>query len=319
MGKIIYTGEPPRREIYQIFSETMEELIEQDKKVIYIDADLMASMKSSQIWKKYPANVINTGIQEANMIGVASGMYLTGCKVYVHSFAPFVTRRCFDQIYVSVGYAKKGLRIIGSEPGICATDNGGTHMTFEDIAIMRTIPGATIIDVSDGGMFEQLLVKTKDLDGVIYFRTPRRGLPDIYAEDETFEIGKGKIIREGEDCTIIASGIMVSTAIAASAVLSSKGVEVEIIDPISIKPLDTELILKSVMKTKRILTLENHNIIGGLGGAISEFIGESYPIPITRMGIRDNYGQVGNESFLREQYGLRVEDIVEETLRITRK
>lgn len=310
MSCIVYTGNPPEKEISQIFCETMGELIENDKDVIYIDADLMASMKSKLLWERYPNNVVNTGIQEANMIGVAAGMYLTGRKVYVHSFAPFASRRCYDQIYVSIGYAQKGIRIIGSEPGICATDNGGTHMTFEDIALMRAIPGSTIIDISDARMFEQLLYKTQNMNGVIYFRTPRRGLPDIYGKEEQFEIGKGKIIREGDACTVIASGIMAATAIEASKILSNKGIEIEIIDPVTIKPLDEKIILKSAMKTKHIVTVENHNIIGGLGGAVSEFICEKYPLPIKRIGIRDCFGQVGNEHFLREQYGLRAEDIV---------
>lgn len=315
MSSLIYSGNPPQKEISQIFIETLEGLIEKDEDVVYVDADLMASMKSKELWDRYPNNVINTGIQEANMIGIAAGMYLTGKKVYVHSFAPFASRRCYDQIYVSIGYAKKGIRIIGSEPGICASDNGGTHMTFEDIAIMRVIPGSVVIDVSDGRMFEQMLKLTKNMEGVIYFRTPRRGLPDIYDETEQFQIGKGKLVREGNACTIVASGIMVSTAIEASKILGARGIEVEIIDPVTVKPLDSELILKSAMKTKRIITVENHSVIGGLGSSISEFMCEEYPIMVKKIGIQDTYGQVGNEVFLREQYKLRTEDIIDAVLK----
>jgi len=310
MTQLIYTGKLPKKEISDIFTETMRELILEDKDVVYIDADLMASMRSKSLWEEFPDNVINTGIQEANMIGIAAGMFLTGRKPYVHSFAPFASRRCFDQTYISIGYAKKSVRIIGSEPGICATDNGGTHMTFEDMALMRTIPSSVVIDISDGLMFEKLLRVTKNMCGVIYFRTPRRGLPDIYFENEEFQIGKGKLLCEGDACTIIASGIMVSTALQASELLKRKGLNVEIIDPITVKPLDEELILNSVKKTGRVVTVENHNIIGGLGSAVAELLVEKLPLPCKRVGVVNSFGQVGNEQYLREQYHLTVSDLV---------
>lgn len=309
MNNIVYTGTAPDKEIFQVFNETMSRLIEQDRDVVYIDADLMSSMRSKDLWNKYPDNVINTGIQEANMIGVAAGMYLYGKKPFVHSFAPFATRRCFDQIYESIGYARKGIRIIGSEPGICATDNGGTHMTFEDIAMIRTIPGSIIFDISDGTMLEKAMHLTKDMDGVIYIRTPRRGLPDIYPSDETFEPGVGKKLHEGNICTVVAAGIMVSTAIEAARMLDDKGIGVELIDPVTIKPLDEELIITSAKKTGRVVTIENHSIYGGLGGAVSELLSERYPVKVKRIGTV-SFGQVGNEAFLREQYHLNVKDIV---------
>ena len=250
----VYTGEPPKKEIYQIFNETMVELIKSDFAVTYIDADLMSSMRSKDLWRKYPDNVFNTGIQEANMIGVAAGMSLHGRKLYVHSFAPFAVRRCLDQIYVSVGYAKKNVCIIGSEPGICATDNGGTHMTFEDIAVMRVVPNSKVIDISDGTMFKEILHKSKDMDGVVYLRTPRRGLPDIYPSGTDFNFGKGKLLTKGKDCTVIASGIMVSTALEAAKSLANNGIYVSVIDPVTIKPLDTEIILNCVRENKKIYT-----------------------------------------------------------------
>lgn len=310
MEHIIYTGEKPVKEIFEVFSETMEELFQEDSKVVYIDADLMASMRTKDLWEKYPQNVFNTGIQEANMVGVAGGMNLVGLKPYIHSFAPFAVRRCFDQIYVTVGYAHKNVRIIGSEPGICATDNGGTHMTFEDMALMRTIPDSCVIDISDAGMFCQLLKKTKDRKGVTYFRTPRRGLPDIYALETVFEIGKGKILREGEDAAVIASGIMVSSALQAAQVLQEMSIKVSVIDPVTVKPLDTALIERVARKTKAIVTVENHSITGGLGSAVAETVSETYPVPVARIGVNDTFGQVGNEAYLREQYSLTVEEIV---------
>ncbi len=312
MEKIIFTGDPPKKEIFQIFVETMGELIEADPAVTYLDADLMASMRSKELWQKYPDNVFNTGIQEANMIGVAAGMSLYGRKPYVHSFAPFAVRRCFDQVYVSIGFARKSIRIIGSEPGLCATDNGGTHMTFEDIAIMRTLPNATIFDISDGGMFRSFLAKSKDMDGVVYFRTPRRGLPDIYAEGTAFEAGHGKVLREGTDCTLIASGIMVATALQAAQALAEQGLYVTVVDPVTIKPLDENLILQCARKTGNVVTIENHSIHGGLGGAVAEFLSERGPSRIKRLGVSDRFGEVGTEAYLRGQFRLDVTSVVED-------
>ena len=310
MEQIIFDGGEPRKEIFEVFSETLEELFREDSAVVYIDADLMSSMRTKDLWDKYPTNVFNTGIQEANMTGVAGGMSLTGLKPYIHSFAPFATRRCFDQIYLTIGYAHKSVRIIGSEPGICATDNGGTHMTFEDMALMRSIPNACVIDVSDGGMFGQLLKKTKDREGVTYFRTPRRGLPDIYAPETEFTIGKGKVLRSGSDVAIVASGIMVSTALLAAKDLAEKGIKACVVDPVTIKPLDGGLLETCARSTQAVVTVENHSVIGGLGSAVAEFLSEKYPVRIGRVGVQDRFGQVGSESYLREQYSLNAADVV---------
>lgn len=309
MENMIFTGKSPKKEIFEIFSETMEALFLEDSATVYIDADLMSSLKTKHLWEKYPDNVFNTGIQEANMIGIAGGMNLVGLKPYVHSFAPFAVRRCYDQIYLTGGYGRKSIRIIGSDPGICAADNGGTHMTFEDIAVMRSIPDACVIDISDGGMFRQLLKKTKDRNGITYFRTPRRGLSDIYSDDTEFALGSGKLLREGSDVTIIASGIMVSSALRSAEELHGMGVEACIVDPVTIKPLDEDLIIGCAKKTKAVVTAENHNIIGGLGGAVAELLSEKYPVRVERVGVQDRFGQVGNEAYLRDQYSLTSEEI----------
>lgn len=310
MQAIIYTGGKPTIELADVFRNTMEELILNDPRVVYIDADLMGSMKTHALWRKYRNNVINTGIQEANMIGVAAGLYLAQMKPYVHSFSPFATRRVFDQVFVSVGYAKKSVRIIGSDAGIMATYNGGTHMCFEDIAMMRTIPGACIIDVTDGRMFSFFLKETKDRPGVTYFRTPRRDAPDIYPDDVIFQEGKGKILHEGDDVTIIASGIMVSESIKATELLENSGIHARLIDIVTIKPIDEALLIESAGKTKAVVTAENHNILGGLGGAVSEVLSANLPVPIIRVGIQDEYGQTGNEQYLRSVYALTADDIV---------
>jgi len=310
MQKTIFTGGVPDKEVFQVFTETMEELFLEDPTVVYIDADLMASMRIGELWEKYPNNMFNTGIQEANMACLAAGMSLTGLKPYIHTFAPFASRRDLDQLYISVGYANTSVRVIGSEPGICAADNGGTHMCFEDIAIMRSIPNACIIDVSDAKMLSSLLKITKERRGITYFRTPRRGLPDIYPENTKFEIGKGKALRAGTDVTIIASGIMVATALDATRELACEGVHALVVDPVTIKPLDEPLIIDCAKETGAIVTAENHNITGGLGGAVAELLMETFPVPMVRVGINDRFGQVGNEAYLRREYSLEKEDII---------
>lgn len=310
---VIYQGMPPKKEIFQIFGETMEELFAEDPAVVYLDADLMGSLKTQQLWEMYPERVFNCGIQEADMVGVAAGLYLTGYKPYIHSFSPFATRRVYDQLFLSVGYAHKSVRVIGSDVGIMATYNGGTHMCLEDIALMRAIPESCVIDVSDGRMFQVLLRQTKDRPGVVYFRTPRRDLPDIYSEDTDFEIGKAKVLREGSDVTIIASGIMVATALQAAALLEQMDIQATVLDPITVKPLDEETILQWTQKTGAVVTAENHNVVGGLGGAVAELLCENCPVPMKRVGVHDQFGQVGSEAYLRETYGLTARDIVEAT------
>lgn len=309
--RLNYCGGAPRAEITQLFAPAMESLMAEDEKVIYLDADLMGSLKTQTLWKQHPDRVFNCGIQEANMVGVACGLYLAGYKPYIHSFAPFITRRVFDQVFISAGYAHKSIHLIGSDVGIMATDNGGTHMCFEDIALMRTIPGACIIDVTDATMLLSLLRGTKDRPGVTYFRTARRGMPDIYEEGTRFEVGKGLVLTEGNDVTIVASGIMVSTALEAQKLLLKENIHARVIDPVTIKPLDIDLVLRCAKETGAIVTAENHSVLGGLGGSVAEVVSQNFPVPILMVGIQDRFGQVGNEAFLRQQYGLLPENIVE--------
>lgn len=308
--KLRYSGGVPEIEASALFCKAMEELFAEDDAVVYFDADLMASMKTQSLWKDYPDRVFNCGIQEANMVGVAAGMYLAGFKPYIHSFAPFASQRVFDQVFLSIGYAHKKVHIIGSDVGIMATDNGGTHMCFEDIAMMRTVPGACVIDVTDGTMLYHALKITKDWEGLTYIRTPRRNMPDIYPKETLFEIGKGKLLADGKDVTLIASGIMVASALQARELLLQKGFSARVVDPVTIKPLDAELVLQCARYTGAVVTAENHNVIGGLGASVAELLGETCPVPVLKVGVPDSFGQVGTEMFLREQYGLLPQNIV---------
>lgn len=305
-----YTGMKPEKEVFEVIGDTFKELFEADPRVVYIDADLMGSLKTQNLWSEYPQNVFNTGIQEANMIGLACGLYLNGFKPYVHTFTPFATRRVFDQLAVSVAYAHKSVRVIGSDAGIMATHNGGTHMCFEDVAMVRALPESCIVDVSDPIMCGAFMKLTKERPGLTYIRTPRRDLKDIYTRDTNFQIGKAKILRDGQDVTLIGSGIMVSTCLEAAEVLANEGISAKVVDIITIKPLDEELILQCAQTTKGIVTAENANIIGGLGSAVCEYLSAIYPTKVLRVGVEDQFGRVGVEAFLRQSYGLTVENIV---------
>lgn len=311
MVALVYDGKTIKKELSQVFCETMEELIQSDKRVLYLDADLMSSMKTTGLWEKYPQNVFNTGIQEANMVGTACGLYLAGFLPYIHTFTPFASRRVFDQVYVSAAYAHKSIRIIGSDAGIAATHNGGTHMCFEDIALMRTVPGAVVTDITDAAMLASMLRQSKQWEGVSYIRTARRDAPDVYGPGETFEIGKGKILKDGTDATIIACGLQVAQALEAGRLLEQVGVHARVVDIVTVKPMDTELLVNCARETGLIVTTENHSIIGGLGEAVSAVISEKEPVPVLRNGVKDRFGQVGNLPYLREAYGLRAQDIVQ--------
>lgn len=307
--KIRYTGQKAEKEVFQVFNETMRHLIEQDARVVYLDADLMGSLKTQELWRRYPGNVLNTGIQEANMVGVACGLYLNGFKPYVHSFSPFASRRVFDQVFLSVGYGRKSVRVIGSDAGIMATHNGGTHMCFEDVAMMRTVPGACVVDVSDPVMCGAFLKMTKERPGLTYIRMPRRDLPDIYPPETDFAEGRGILLREGSDITLVGCGIMVATCLQAAELLAAEGIESRVIDIVTVKPLDEELLLDSAEKTGAVVTAENASVMGGLGSAVAECLSSAHPVPVLKVGIQDSYGRVGTEPFLRETYGLTPESV----------
>lgn len=310
-----FTGEKPEKEMFQVFNETMRELILEDSRVAYIDADLMGSLKTQDLWHEFPENVFNTGIQEANMVGMACGLYLNGFKPYIHSFAPFASRRVFDQLFLSVAYAGKSVRVIGSDPGIMATMNGGTHMCFEDVAMMRTVPGACIVDVSDAVMCKAFLQQTKDRLGLTYIRMPRRDVPDIYLSDETFAEGKGKILKEGTDVTLIGSGIMVATCLETAKLLEVQGVNAGVVDAVTVKPLDEELLMEISSKSRYLAVVENAAVYGGLGGAVCEFLAKNNPKHVLCIGIEEKFGMVGNAGFLRGEYGLTPEAIADKVLK----
>ncbi len=303
-------------EMRQMYANTLLELAKANPNVVALEADLMSAISTNKIMKEIPDQLINCGIMEANMIGVASGLSLTGKIPFVHTFGQFATRRAFDQLFISGAYAKTNIKILGSDAGVSAEHNGGTHMAFEDLGLVRLIPNAKVYEVSDSTMLGYLLRKSEKEYGIHYIRTIRKNSVKLYDDKDVFETGKGKVLREGGDVTIIASGIMVAESLKAADLLKEQGVEATVIDMFSIKPIDKELIVKYATKTKAVVTAENHNVIGGLGSAVAEVLSEHCPTRMRRIGVKEQFGQVGKMDYLKEFYKLTARDIAEEAREI---
>ncbi len=298
-------------EMRKVFCATLIELAKENKDIVYLDADLRSACGMAPFANEYPERSFNVGIAEANMIGVACGMSATGKIPFAHSFGTFATRRCFDQIFLSGAYAKANLKLIGSDPGVTAAFNGGTHMPFEDLALMRAVPTARIVEPSDPVQLKSILPQIVNHYGVDYIRMKRKKTVSVYEEGTEFEIGKAYKICDGNDVTIIAAGIMVEQAVKAAEELRKEGINARVLDMFTIKPLDTEAVLAAAKETGCIVTSENHNVIGGLSSAVSEFVVRNCPVPMEFVGVEDEFGQVGSEDFLMEEYKLTAANIVE--------
>ncbi|MFB7303426.1 transketolase family protein [Heyndrickxia sporothermodurans] len=303
-------------EMRQVYANTLKELAAADERVIALEADLSSSMSTSRLKDELPKQYVNVGIMEANMMGLAAGMAVTGRKPFIHSFGQFLTRRAFDQVFVSLAYAKLHAVLVGSDAGVTAEHNGGTHMTFEDMGLMREIPNAKVYEASDATQFAYLLRKAYREGGVNYIRTIRKSAVKLYEEGESFE--KAKVLREGKDITIVASGILVSESLKAADHLADKGIEATVIDMFSIKPLDVETLIHYAKQTGCVITAENHNVNGGLGSAVAEALGENYPVPLRRIGVREKFGQVGKTEYLKQFYGLTAKNIVHEASKLVK-
>ena len=303
-------------DIKNVFPVVMEALFGEDDAVVYLDADLMNSFGTGSMPKKYPDKAFDMGIQEANMVGVAAGMSAEGKKPYIHSFGPFVSRRVYDQVFLSAAYAKNSICVIGSDPGVTAAYNGGTHMPFEDVALYRAMPEATIFDIVDATQFEKVLRLVKDMNGVKYIRVPRKGTRKVYEASECFAAGEAKVLCEGSDVTIIASGIMVAEAILAAQKLDTEGIHATVIDPVTIKPLDEACIVEYARKTGAVVTAENCNINGGLGDAVASLLATHEPTPMEKVGVQDEFGEVGTVDYLKERFNLTADAIVEKVVKV---
>ena len=316
--KILENTEKKSTSLSATYFNTMMDLMAENPDVMELEADLAVCILGSgykEMGKKFPKQLINCGIEEANMIGVACGLSAVGKIPFCHSFSTFLSRRANDQIFISACYGGANIRIVGSDPGVMAAFNGGTHMPFEDIAAVRAFPEITIIEPSDKTMVKDLLRQLVALKGVYYIRMARKEMTDIYVEDSTFTIGKGNVVREGTDVTIVASGIMVDEAIEAAKTLAERGISARVVDMFTIKPIDAQLLKESAEKTGAIVTAENHNVIGGLGSAVCEVLASTCPVPVERVGVYDRFGEVGPIDYLKKTFGLTAEDIVNACIR----
>ena len=291
------------------YCQTLIELARKDERIVCVDADVMNSMGTVPFQKAFPCRSFNCGIQEANMIGIAAGLSATGMIPFAHTFGVFASRRVLDQVYISCSYAKLNVKIIGGDPGITASYNGGTHMPLEDLGIMRNIPEMTVIEPTDAAMMRDITRSIASMYGVFYVRSARKNVIKVYGEGSTFDIGKAVTLRAGKDVTIIASGVLTDEALKAAEILSADGISARVLNMFTIKPIDREAITQAAKETGAIVTAENHNIIGGLGSAVAEVLVENVLCPMERVGINDLFGEVGPEDYLMERFQLTASDI----------
>ena len=284
---------------------------EKNPKIVSIDCDLSSSCGTKAFQKTYPQRAFNLGIQEQNACAMAGGLSATGLVPFFHTFAVFATRRVYDQIFLSCAYAGQNVKIVGCDAGVSAAFNGGTHMAFEDVGIMRVMPHVTIVEPSDPVMMRALVPQIAETYGVFYLRMPRKTVYQIYEEGSEFTIGKAEIIREGTDVTLIATGMEVVQALRAAEQLDKEGISARVVDLFTIKPIDADCIRRCAAETGAIVTCENENIIGGLGSAVAEVLVESKPVPMGRIGVADEFGEVGPQSYLEERFKLTAPFIVE--------
>ena len=299
------------REMRKVYCATLMELAETNKDIVILDADLMSAMATKPFAAKFPGQAVNCGVQEANMVGVAAGLSGAGKIPFAHSFGPFMTRRACDQIYLSAAYAKLNVKLVGSDPGITATLNGGTHMPLDDMGIMRGIPELTALEPTDTVMLEAILPKVAGEYGVHYMRIVRKSCIKVYEEGSTFEIGKMVRLAEGTDATIIASGYCVSESLKAAGMLKEKGISVRVLDSFTWKPLDKQAIVDAALQTGAIVTAENHSTEHGLGSAVASVLCKTKPVPMEMIGVQDEFGEVGPAKYLAERFKLAAPYIVQ--------
>ena len=289
-------------------------LVELGKKrddFVVLDADLAAATQTGMFKKAFPERFYDCGIAEQNMIGIAAGIAATGKKVFASSFAMFAAGRAFEQVRNSIGYPHLNVIIGATHAGISVGEDGATHQCCEDIALMRTIPGMTVINPADDTEARKAVEAALELDGPVYIRFGRLAVPVIFDEDYDFKVGKGVELREGTDVTIIATGLMVNEALQAHDLLAQEGISARVINIATIKPLDREIVLKAARDTGAIVTAEEHTVIGGLGSAVAEVVCEECPVPVVKLGVNDTFGHSGPAVKLLYEFGLSAANIAE--------
>lgn len=294
----------------QAYGEFLTEEGARNERLVVLDADLSGSTKTRGFAEAFPERFFNAGIAEQNMIGMATGLAMSGKTVCASTFAMFASGRAFEIIRNSVGYTGANVKVCATHAGITVGEDGASHQTFEDIALMRTIPGMTVVSPCDAESTGLLLKQIVDMDGPAYVRLGRAAVPVFYDHKAKLRIGKGNRLRPGKDVTVIANGIMVTSAMEAAAEMAELGIDVGVIDMHTIKPLDEDIIIRAARETGKIVTAEEHSIIGGLGSAVAEVLVREYPVKIKMIGQHDTFGESGKPDELREKYGMTNRDIV---------
>lgn len=293
------------------YGKALVELGKINKDIVVLDADLSKSTKTENFKKEFPDRFFNIGIAEQNLIGCAAGFAASGKIPFASTFAVFATGRAYDQIRNSIGYPHLNVKIAASHAGLTVGEDGGSHQMIEDIALMRAIPGMTVLVPADGPEAKQAIFAAAQYEGPVYIRLGRPKVPAIFDESYKFAIGKGVIVKEGTDVALIATGIMVGEALKAAEELKTLGISAAVINISTIKPIDVETIVRVAKKTKAVVTCEEHNIFGGLGSAVAEVLVENYPAPMERVGVQDVFGESGKPGELLEKYGLTAKHIIQ--------
>ncbi|MBR3255111.1 MAG: transketolase family protein [Clostridia bacterium] len=294
----------------QSYGEALLELGKNNKNVVVLDADLSSATKTSIFAKEFPERFLDIGIAEADMIGTAAGLATCGKIPYASTFAVFAVGRSYDQIRNSVCYPNLNVKICATHAGITVGEDGATHQMIEDLSLMRTLPNMIVMSVSDDTETKWAVEEISKINGPVYLRLARLATPIIYDVTQKFEIGKAVQIGEGTDATIFATGVTVSEALKAQEELAKQGINIRVVDVHTIKPIDKEMVIKCAKETKKLISIEDHSIIGGLGSAISEVLTEEYPVKLTRLGIKDTFGKSGKAEDLMRYFGITSEEII---------
>jgi transketolase len=296
-------------EMRRAYCDALIEEAEKNPNIVAVDVDVQYSMGTKPFYERFPNRGINCGIMEAHGIGFSAGLSATGIIPFFHAFGVFATRRAFDQVFLSCAYQDLNVKIIGGDAGVTAAANGGTHMPFEDMGIMRNVPKLTIIEPADSAMYKDAVKFMANTHGNFYMRSNRRTTVRIYNDDARFIIGKANLLKEGRDVAIIACGIMVYQALLAWEMLKKEGISAMVIDMHTIKPIDKDIVRYAAERCKAVVTAENHNIINGLGSAVAEVLSEECPTLLKRVGVKDEFGEVGTQEYLMQRFNLTALDI----------
>ena len=296
------------------YGEALVKLGKVNKDVVVLEADLSKSTMTAYFKKEFPERHINVGIAEADMIGTAAGIATTGKIPFASTFAHFAAGRAFDQVRNSVAYPQLNVKICPTHAGVSLGEDGGSHQSVEDVALMRAIPGMVVLSPADAVETEKMVFAAAEYKGAVYVRLGRLNIPVLFDENYKFEIGKAATLREGNDVAILATGLMVSEALEAAKLLEEKGIKARVVNVSTIKPLDTETVLKAAKECKFIVTSEEHSVIGGLGSTVSEYLSEVHPAKVVKHGIQDIFGQSADGETMLTNYGLRAKDIAETVL-----